>query len=178
MKLPILSIVVLTLCSCYSDDDANVNERRDLSEALSLQDLIERRMANDNTLDGSTVLINDELNAYFDQSKGCAIDIMPCTEENYSNEISESSYQGTGVGPCSGYGLELTNNTASEEVIVNLDEHTQFFVLTEEKSVVANFYAEIEFVERQAWCSDQINYGIRITLTDGEEDYLINQFTD
>ena len=177
MKFSIILIFALAICACSSGDGTNENGERDLSEALSFSELIERRMESDDTLDGSTVLINDNLNAYFDSTEGCADNPALCTEENYSDVIGDPSYQGTGVGPCSGHGLELTNDTASEEVIVDLDEHTQFFVLTEEQSIEANFYAEIEFVERQAWCSDQINYGIKITLKEGEEDYSLNQFT-
>mgnify|MGYP000308037400 FL=1 len=169
-----LFLVILSLVSCTPDND---EQGRDLSQAVSFTDLIKKRMKNDETINGATVLINNELNSYFDQTEGCAINPMPCTEENFDTEIGEPLYQGSGVGSCSGYGFELINDVTSEKVIVDLDKDTQFFILTQEESVLANFYAEIEFVERQAWCGAQMNYGINITLKEGEEDYLLDQFT-
>jgi len=52
----------------------------------------------------------------------------------------------------------------------------EFYTLTEESKVLANFYAKVEFIERKAWCSDQINYGITLTLKEDEHEYLLNQF--
>lgn len=174
MKYYSLFLVIFTLISCTPDND---DQGRDLSQALSFSDLIKKRMINDETINGTTVLINNELNSYFDQTEGCAINPMPCTEDDFNTVIGEPSYQGSGVGPCSGYGFELVNDDTSEKVVVDLEKDTQFFVLTQEEAVLANFYAEIEFVERQTWCGAQMNYGIKVTLKAGEEDYLLDQFT-
>ncbi|MBL4796725.1 MAG: hypothetical protein JKY50_04890 [Oleispira sp.] len=38
-------------------------------------------------------------------------------------------------------------------------------------------FEDVEFVERQVWCGAQMNYGMEITLKEGEEDYLLDQFT-
>lgn len=179
--LPFLLISSAALWSCSGDDEQRspeTTEQRDLSDAVSFDELVARRMKNDASLDGATVLIEDRLEAFFDQSQGCAADPAPCLEEDYETETGDPKYQGTGVGPCSGDGLALRSENRSEEVLVDLDEHTQFYVLTEEQTITANFYATVRFVERQAWCSDQINYGLEITLKDGEEDYLLDQFLE
>lgn len=174
MKYFSLFFTILALASCTPDND---EQGRDLSQALSFSDLIKKRMVNDETLDGATVLINNELNSYFDQAKGCAINPPPpCTEEDFNTVIGEPLYQGSGVGPCTGAGFELINDVTSEKLIVDLEKNTQFFILSEERSVLANFYAKVEFVERHPGCGSHINYGMKITLKEGEEDYLLNQF--
>ncbi|WP_027328739.1 hypothetical protein [Marinimicrobium agarilyticum] len=179
--LPFLIISSAALWSCSGDDaprSPQTTTQRDLSDAVSLNELVARRMENDASMDGATVLIEDRLEAFFDQSQGCAADPAPCLEEDYETETSDPIYQGSGVGPCSGDGLALRSGNWSEEVLVDLNEHTQFYVLTEEQTITANFYATVRFVERQAWCSGQINYGLEITLKDGEEDYLLDQFLE
>lgn len=173
--------ICLVLVSCSSSNEPNETTTRDLADAISFDDLITSRMNNDEAMDGATVLISDQLNAYFDTNAGCANDLqdpMPCTSDIYNTGVKPRSYQGSGVGPCTGYGFELVNDQATEKVIVDLDEHTEFYMLSEENRVKANFYADIEFVERNVWCSDQVNYGLKITLKDGEEEHLLSQFIE
>ncbi len=170
MFLPV--IILLTACGSESD---STEQDRDLSDAISFTELVDKRMAVDTSIDGETILITSEVNAYFNQNEGCANDIAICSDEEYSTEISEPSYAGNGVGACSGYGIELMNSSVSEKLEFNLDDHPEFYSLVEEYNVPVNFYAKVEFIERQVWCGDQMNYGIKLTLKDGEESHLLEQ---
>lgn len=180
----ILIIIMTTvLCSCIAEDsknsDSNNLNSRDLTSALTLSDLVDARMKNKAEMNGSTVLINDNLRSYFNTNDGCAINpLPPCTPERFSSEVGEPAYSSSGVGPCKGPGFELTSESAHEKLNIDLDEHTDFFMLSGDKTIKANFYATIEFVERKRWCSDHINYGLKITLKDGEETHLLNQYID
>lgn len=169
-----LGIAILTaLFGC--NDSNNEPNSRNLDEAISFAELIEKRMEPDSSIDGETVLITSEVNAYFNQDLACTTDIRMCREEDYSTEISPPIYQGSSVGACMGYGIELTHENISEKLHIDLNEHTEFFSLIEEYNVPVNFYAQVEFVERQVWCGDQINYGIKLTLLSGEESHLLKQ---
>ncbi|TYK66323.1 hypothetical protein [Colwellia echini] len=170
MFLPV--IYLLTACGSESDSE---EQTRDLNEAISFSELIDKRMKVDTSIDGKTILIISEVNAYFNQNDGCANDIPICTQEEYSTDISEPSYQSNGVGACSGYGIELINTSFSEKLELNLVEHPEFYSLVEEYNVPVNFFAKVEFIERQVWCGDQMNYGIKLTLKDGEESHLLEQ---
>lgn len=171
--------VILLLTACDSESGRE-QQARDISEAISFTELVDKRMAVDTNIDGETILITSEVNAYFNQNEGCAVNPEPapiCDDYTYSTEVSEPSYQnGAGIGACSGYGFELINSDFSEKLNVNLDDDSKFFSLNEEYNVPVNFYAKVEFIERKVWCSEQINFGIKLTLKEGEESYLLEQF--
>ena len=180
MHRSLLLPLIFLLPSCDSDSDSNDKvDYRDLNEAITFTDLIDKRMQNDNSIDGQFILITTEVNAYFNQSEGCADNpALPpiCTEELYSTEVTEPIYkQSSGVGACSGYGIELTNSDLSEKLHIDLDANQDFFSLNEEYNVPVNFYAKVEFIELNVSCSDQVNFGITFTLQKGEEAYLLGQ---
>jgi hypothetical protein len=166
------------LAGCNNNKTNNIEngteENRDLSNSLSFSELIYKRMNNDIKLDNSTVLINSELQASFSQPVACAEE-LPCTDDIYNTDIVEPVYQGSNF-ECSGNWFRFIDGNNKERLIINLEEHTEFFTITEFKSRTVNFYAQIKFIKRQAWCSDQVNYGLEITLLDGEESYLLEQF--
>lgn len=171
-QLTLLSSMLL-LSGCGSD---SLESPRDLSDALTFDELIEKRMNNDVTLNGSTVLINDELTASF-ESHLCqpVADEIPCTAELFSSEVSDPIFKGSNLGCKDGF--YLSSELGNEVLNIDLTEHTDFHLLNGEYlTAQANFYAEIEFVERSSWCSAQVNYGLTITLKQGEEAHLLNQF--
>lgn len=168
-------VMMSFLTACKDINQTSDTESRDLSGALSFSDLIEGRMNNDTTLNNSIVLIHSELQASFSQPVACPVDILPCTEDNYDTDVVEPVYQGSSL-ICTGNGFMLHNDRHQERLIVNLDEHTEFFTLTEVDTRKVNFYARIEYVNRQAWCSAQTNYGLKITLLEGEEAHLLKQY--
>lgn len=179
MYLSIVLLLIFLLSSCDLDSN-NDEETRDLNQSISFSELVDKRMMEDDSINGQLVLITSEVNAYFNQDEGCAINPMPapiCTDELYSTEVSEPIYQrGSGIGACKGYGFELTDLVVSEKLNIDLDENPEFFSLNEEYNVPVNFYAKVEYVERPVFCSDQVNYGLTLTLKEGEEAHLLAQF--
>jgi len=170
--------LIFLLSSCDSDTKNDV-DIRDLSTSISFTELIDKRMKQDDSVDGQFVLITSEVNAYFNQNEGCADNpIAPpiCNDETYVTEVSEPEFSsGSGIGSCSGYGVELTNSDFTEKLNIDLDTNPEFFVLNEEYNIPVNFYAKVEFVERNVYCSDQVNYGLNLTIQEGEEEYLLEQ---
>lgn len=162
------------LAGCDDNPSSKTEGPRDLSTALSFAELIDRRMANDITLDDSIVLINTEVQASFNQPVACA-NPLPCTDDIYNTNIVDPIYQGSNF-ECTGNWFRLIDGSHKERLLIDLQEHTEFYILTEFDSKVVNFYAQVEFVERQAWCSDQVNYGLKIRLLDGEESHLLEQY--
>jgi len=170
--------IIILLSSCDSDTK-NETGTRDLSTAISFTELVDKRMKQDNSVDGQVVLITSEVNAYFNQNEGCADNPKPvpiCTDEIYVTEVLDPVFsKGASIGSCSGYGIELTNSDFTEKLNIDLDANPEFFALNEEYNVPVNFYANVEFVERNVYCSDQVNYGINLTIQEGEEEYLLEQ---
>ena len=174
-----LYLAVIFLLSSCGSESSNEIETRDLSEAISFSELVELRMEPDDSIDGKIILITSEVNAYFNPGECARIDLMlapECTEDMYSAEVSEPTYQGIGsLGPCS-EGFALTSSDVSEKLYFDKDEYNKFSSLKEEYNVPVNFYAKVEFVERPVWCSAQVNFGIKLTLKEGEESHLLEQF--
>ncbi|GAA6134060.1 hypothetical protein NBRC116188_08490 [Oceaniserpentilla sp. 4NH20-0058] len=63
MQITITLSMLLLLMSCSSS--SNNNNDRDLSNAISYSEIIERRLNNDASLNGSTVLISNEVHTSF-----------------------------------------------------------------------------------------------------------------
>jgi len=165
MKNKLIMIAAFfSLVSCGSDPiDTNT---RDLTEAITFSELVEMRRVNNTSLDGQTVLINDELTItdYGYNIVACA-DYALCTQENFNFEVTDPVYQSHNsynIGCFHTDGFKLSAETASEDLLLDESQIEQFLVLTEEQTVHANFYAEVEFVERSPYCSAQVNYGINI----------------
>lgn len=172
-KFTLLSSIFL-LSACGSDSSESP---RDLSDAVTIDELIEMRMSNDADLDGATVLINDNLTASFQAHTCNPLPPPTCTNDEFLSEISEPTYQGTTLACYNGF--YLRSDLGREVLRIDLTEHTDFHLLNGEYiKKQANFYADIEFVERSPWCSAQVNYGLKITLKEGEEEHLLNQFID
>lgn len=170
--------LIIFLVSCDSENHIE-NESRDLNNAVSFSELIEKRMQVDNSLDGEIVLVTSELSSKFFLDVGI-IDPAPereCTDDIYITELTEPSYNGSGV-ELYGVGITLRDQYFSEKLHINSYEDSVFYSLGEDDNVYrvpVNFYAKVEYVERQVWCSDQINYGIKFTLLDGEDVHLLEQ---
>jgi hypothetical protein len=173
MYRSLLLPLILLLASCDSETET---KPRDLNDAISFSELVDKRMQIDSTVDGQVILITSEVNSYFIDDCYLVNPSAPreCTEELYLTEVSEPSYSSKSVGVCN-IGIALTDNDFSEELIIDFDEYNEFLSLGNEYNVPVNFYAKVEFVERSVYCSDQINYGIKITLQDGEEAHLLEQ---
>ena len=167
--------LIFLVSSCDSDKD-NEPESRDLNDSISFSELVEKRMQMDRTVDGEIVLITSEVNTHFIDDCHLINPEPPieCTDDTYVTEVVEPSYSGTSVGLCS-IGVALTNQDVSERLHINLTEDSEFFSLGNQYNIPVNFYAKVEFVEREVSCSDQVNYGITITLQNGEEEYLLDQ---
>ena len=167
--------LIFLVSSCDSDKNKEA-EPRDLNDSISFTELVEKRMQMDSTVDGEIVLITSEVNTHFIDDCHLINPALPieCTNDVYVTEVIEPSYSGTSVGSCS-VGVALTNQDVSELLHINITEDSEFFSLGNQYNIPVNFYAKVEFVERKVSCSDQVNYGITITLQDGEEEHLLEQ---
>jgi len=167
--------LILLLASCGSDSETET-KYRDLNDAISFSELVEKRMQIDSTIDGKVVLVTSEVHTHFIDD--CHLinpaPAIECTDDIYVTEVTEPSYSGTSIGVC-GIGIALTNQDFSEILHINLNEDSEFLSLGNQYNVPVNFYAKLEFVEREVSCSDQVNYGIKFTLQDGEKDHLLEQ---
>ena len=96
-------------------------------------------------LDGKTVLINSNIAAFFESSRGCNIDIKPCFESEVKPDSGIPVYQGTSRGICDDYGFYLVESEDSlmEKVNVDLEEHSEFFLITTETEKTVQFHATL-----------------------------------
>lgn len=173
-KPAILSLLAVTFLfgSCAREKES---ERE-----YTFSEIIELRMKNDQTIDDATLLIKSDIEAYFD-IQGCADDAVPCTDEYFIEDDGIPTYQSTRVGPCASDGFMLIEGSEKEDgksEILHIENISDFDISNIASQSLNNltFHALVEYVERTPFCSSQMNYGIKLTLKEGDETGFLGVF--
>ena len=170
----LIAIIAASLAGCGGDNDNDTTPaQRNLSSALSFQQLIDRRLANDTSINGKTVLIRDAVHSSFDGDAVCSSALVCDTKtSNIPGYLGSNDTQN-----CYQSGIYLRQEPVLEQIEIDLKQHTDFYQLTGKQARAANFYAKITFVERDHPCSStpRKDPGLKIELKAGEEQHLLEQ---
>jgi hypothetical protein len=175
MRLIMLIMSIVVMSGCNHDD----------GDIYSFDKIIELRLKSDESIDGKEVKISSLLSSSF--TLNCIASINPpCVNVPENEDLSmyqqtdEYGHSNNGTNGCGAGNIRLLSwdSTESEVLGIDYNEHSEFYLISEDKEVRGQFRAKVEFTDEVDYCSKKIYKGTKITLSDGEHQKILNLFVD